>query len=343
MNLFFSPYTLRFKRPFSIAHGSRHSTSVVFIKIEHAGYIGYGEAAMPPYLGENHETAIRFLEKAKKIIAKFSTPFETETIVQEIDRIEKENTAAKASIDIALHDLLGKILNKPCHRIFQANSNIPLFTAYTIPIDEPKGLVQRIKDAEDYKLLKIKLGSANDKKQIEEIQKYTDKEFFVDVNEGWKDKYFALDMLHWLSERRCLFAEQPMPKEQIDEIAWLVEKSPVPIIADEAVKRLSDIENAKGVYNGINIKLMKCTGLSEALKMITFARKNKMKILLGCMSETSCGVSAASQIAHFADWIDLDGPLLIKEDYFKGVSFSRGEILLNDLPGIGVSPIKDVF
>lgn len=336
-------YNLKFKRPFSIAHGIRHSTPVMFTKIEYAGHVGYGEASMPPYLAENYKTAVRFFEKAKKVIANFSTPLEIEPILKEIDYIAKENTAAKASIDIALHDLWGKILNKPCHNIFQADQSFPLFTAYTIPIDGREGLLQRLQEAKDYKLLKIKLGSANDKKQIEEIQKHTDKEFFVDVNEGWKDKYFALDMMFWLAEKGCLFAEQPLPKEMIDEIAWLTEKSPIPIIADEAVRRLSDIEKAKGVYSGINIKLMKCAGLNEARKMITLARKNRMKLLLGCMSETSCGISAAAQIAPFFDWIDLDGPLLIKEDYFKGILFSNGEILLNNLPGIGAFPIKKIF
>src|SRR5258708_444156 len=134
-----------------------------------------------------------------------------------------------------------------------------------------------------------------------------------------------------------------MPKERIDETAWLTERSPVPIIADEAVKRLSDLEKAKGVYHGINIKLMKCTGLNEARKMISLARNFGMKIMLGCMSETSCGVSAAAQIAPLADWIDLDGPLLIKEDYFDGVKFSGGKIILNDQPGIGVRPVFPVL
>ncbi len=336
MKLSFTPQTLQFKRPFSIAHGSRDSTPVVFTKLEHKGFVGYGEASMPPYLGETHETVLKFLEKAKNALKEFSNPLEIDKILFAIDEIEKGNTAAKASVDIALHDLEGKIQNKSCHELFGADKIKNLFTAYTIPIDEPLGLAKRIEEAKEYKLLKIKLGSANDKKLIEEIRKHTDKEFFVDANEGWTDKHFALDMLSWLAEKKCLFAEQPMPKEMMDETAWLNERSPVPIIADEAVKRIMDIEKAKGVYSGINIKLMKCTGLNEAMKMISLARKYKMKILLGCMSETSCAVSAAAQLAPFADWIDLDGPLLIKEDYFEGIKFSEGKIILNDLPGIGV-------
>jgi L-alanine-DL-glutamate epimerase-like enolase superfamily enzyme len=343
MNLSFTEATLRFKRPFSIAHGSRHSTPVVFTKLEHNDFIGFGEASMPPYLKESHESVLRFLEKAKQLLLKFSNPLEIENILAEVDALDEENTAAKASIDIALHDLIGKILNQPCHKLFGVDKNKSLFTAYTIPIDKGKGIKERIQEAKDYWFLKIKLGSPNDKKLIEEIRKYTDKEFFVDVNEGWTDKYFALDMLHWLAEKKCLFAEQPLPKEMREEISWLTEKSPIPIIADEAIKRLSDIKNVKGIYHGINIKLMKCTGFNEARKMITLARKYGLKVLLGCMSESSCAVSAASQIASFADWIDLDGPLLIKEDFFQGVTFEKGRIILNELPGIGVLPLKDIF
>ena len=297
---------------------------------------------MPPYLGETHETVLKFLQRAKKVLAEFSDPLETENILSAVDKIETGSNAAKASVDIALQDLAGKMQNKSCHEIFGADKTKNLFTAYTIPIDNSTGIEKRIKEANDYKILKVKLGSADDKKLIEEIRKHTDKEIIVDANEGWTDKNFTLEMVHWLSEKKVSLVEQPMPKEMIEETAWLMEKSPLPIIADEAVKRLPDIENAKGVYNGINIKLMKCTGLNEAQKMISLARKYQMKILLGCMSETSCAVSAAAQIAPFADWIDLDGPLLIKEDYFEGVKFSEGKIILNDKPGIGVFPIASL-
>jgi L-alanine-DL-glutamate epimerase-like enolase superfamily enzyme len=342
LKLRFAPYTLKFKRPFSIAHGSRDSTPVVFTRLEHNGMFGYGEASMPPYLGENHDTVLGFLSKAEKIIQQFSDPNEIEIILSEIDKIEKGNIAAKASVDIALHDLVGKIKNKSYHEVFGADKQKNLFTAYTIPIDEPEGIFDRVNEAKDYKLLKVKLGSADDKKIIQEIRNHTDKKIIVDANEGWNDKYFALEMAHWLSERNVLFIEQPMPKENMDDTAWLTSQSPIPIIADEAVQRFSDLEKVKGVYSGINIKLMKCTGLNEAHKMILQARKYGMKIMIGCMSETSCGVSAAAQLAPLVDWIDLDGPLLIKEDYFDGVKFSEGKIILNDLPGIGVTPTSSL-
>ncbi len=143
-------------------------------------------------------------------------------------------------------------------------------------------------------------------------------------------------MIEWLSDKNVLLVEQPLPMESVDDIAWLNEKSPLPIIADEAVIRLEDISPAKDNYSGINIKLMKSTGLREALKMIKKAKELNMKIMLGCMTETSCSVTAAAHLSSLADWLDLDGPLLIKNDIFNGLSYSEGKIHLNELPGIGV-------
>lgn len=343
MKLRFIPKTLVFKRPFSIAHGSRHSTPVVFTRLEQEANYGYGEASMPPYLGEDHASVLSFLSKAEKIMQKFSANDPIEIILAAVDAIAEGNPAAKASVDIALHDLAGSVLKTPCHVLFGADNAQPLFTAYTIAIDEPEGIRLRVEEAREYKLLKVKLGSADDKKLILEIRKHTDKDLIVDANEGWHDKQAALDMILWLTEQNVRMVEQPMPKEMAEDISWLTSKSPIPIMADEAVKRLSDVEKAKGVYTGINIKLMKCTGLHEAQKMIKQARQYGMKVMIGCMSESSCGVSAAAQLAPLADWIDLDGPLLIKEDYFDGVKFSEGRIVLNDLPGIGVRSRTALF
>lgn len=343
MKLSFVPKSLKFRRPFSIAHGSRDSTPVVFARLEQDGFFGYGEASMPPYLGESHGSVLAFLKRAGSVLENFQVSDDVGAILSEIDAIDKGNTAAKACIDIALHDLLGKTKNLPCHVMFGADKSKPVFTAYTIPMDEPEGIRARVEEAKEYRLLKIKLGSANDKKIIEEIRRHTDQDMIVDANEGWPEKHTALDMIQWLAERNVRMVEQPMPKGQTEDLAWLTSKSPVPVIADEGVQRLTDLEKIKGVYSGINIKLMKCTGLHEAQKMITAARQYGMKIMLGCMSESSCGVSAAAQLAPFADWVDLDGPLLIQEDYFDGVQFSEGRIMLNDLPGIGATPVSGLY
>ena len=161
----------------------------------------------------------------------------------------------------------------------------------------------------------------------------------VDANQGWNNKEKALEMCHWLSERNCLFVEQPMDKKAIDDTAWLRERSPLPIIADEFLQRLPDVKRAAQCYDGINIKLMKSTGLHEAYQMAVLARALGMKVMLGCMTETSCAVSAASQLAPLADWADLDGNLLIANDIFDGMKIVDGKVTIPDRPGIGVIPV----
>src|SRR5690606_33485503 len=171
------------------------------------------------------------------------------------------------------------------------------------------------------------------------IREMTDKPLCVDINQGWTDRQKALDMAHWLKEKGIVFLEQPMPKEQVDDNAWLTEHSPMPTVGDEAVQRLDDVLKAHKVYNGINIKLMKCTGMREAHKMLTLGKALGMKIMFGCMTETSCAVSAAAQLAPMADWADLDGNLLISNDIYKGMEIINGKVTLNELPGIGIRKI----
>jgi len=197
-------------------------------------------------------------------------------------------------------------------------------------------LKEKVKEASDFKLLKIKLGSYNDREIIESICSVTDTPISVDVNQGWKNKEEALDMILWLNEKGVVFVEQPMPGEMKEETAWLTQNSPVPIIADEAVQRLEDVDKCAGVYSGINIKLMKCTGLREANKMIARAKEKQLKVMIGCMTETSCAISAAAQLSPRVDWADLDGNLLVSNDPFTGVQIVDGKITLNDAPGIGI-------
>ena len=334
MKLTFKPYTLELKHVFTIAVNSRTTTPVMLTQIEHEGIIGYGEASMPPYLGESHETASMFLSKVN--LNQFNDPFDLENILIYVDSVAEKNTAAKASIDIALHDLIGKLLNKPWYSIWGFDKHKTPNTSFTIGIDTPEVIKQKVKEAEIYKILKIKLGGENDKVMIETILSLTDKPLTIDANQGWRDKHFALDIINWLNEKNVEFIEQPMPKDQIDDIAWLTEHSPLPIIGDESIQRIPDVIKAYGVFSGINIKLMKCTGLREAHKMLLLARSLGMKVMIGCMTETSCGISAASQLSPMVDWADLDGNLLIKNDPYEGTKVIDGKLMLNDRPGIGL-------
>lgn len=328
------PYELKFKHPFSIASGTRENTPVIYVELEHDGLTGYGEAALPPYLPESPQSVIDFLSQLG--LNKFSLNEGKDKILDYVFSVSEKDYAAKAAIDMALHDIEGKFLNKPCYETFGLNkTNCPLNT-YTIGMDSPKVILEKIKEAENFQLLKVKLGGPFDKLIIETIRKETDKAICVDANQGWVDKDFALDMIFWLKEQGAVFVEQPLTKENFEDCCWLKEKSPLPIIADESVQTLNDIEKTKDAFHGINIKLMKCGGIREAMKMIKKAKGLGMKILLGCMSESSCGVSAAAQLAPLADWTDLDGPLLISNDPFTGITYSDGKIVLNDLPGNGV-------
>lgn len=337
LKLRFKPYTLNLKHVFTLSNSSRTTTPVVLTEIECDGKIGYGEASMPPYLGESHETVLKFLSKVD--LSKFDDPFEMENILNYVDEIEPGNKAAKASVDIALHDLVGKMLNQPWYRIWGFDPSKTPNTSFTIGIDTPEVIRQKVKEADPYKILKVKLGRETDKMMIETIRQITDKPICVDVNQGWKDRQFALDMAHWLHEKGIVFIEQAMPKEQIDDNAWLTERSPIPTMADEAVQRLDDVMNAYKVYSGINIKLMKSTGMREAHKMLILAKALKMKVMIGCMTETSCAISAAAQLAPMADWADLDGALLINNDVYKGMEVINGKIILSTLPGIGIRKI----
>ena len=197
-------------------------------------------------------------------------------------------------------------------------------------------MIEKVAEAESFKILKVKLNGENDKNIISEIRNITNKPIVVDVNQGWKNKYLALEMIFWLKDNNVLFVEQPMPKNNLDAAAWLFERSPLPIFADESIQRYEDMDAVKDCFHGINIKLMKCTGMQEAYKMIKKARELKLQLLIGCMSETSCAVSAAAQLSPLVDFADLDGPLLIANDLFKGIKFLDGKITLNELPGIGL-------
>ena len=339
MKLSWKPYELQLKHAFNISTYSRKTTPVVLTTIEYDGLVGYGEASLPPYLGETQASVIEFLKKVD--LSGFSNPLELEEIIHYIDSIAENNTAAKASVDIALHDLAGKIIGKPWHQLWGLKKeNVP-DTTFTIGIDTDEVVRQKVREVEgQFKILKVKLGGTEDKRMVETIRSVTALPLAVDANQGWKDKHQALDMILWLKEKGIVMIEQPMPKYNLDSIARLTEESPLPIFADESVQRLRDVERMKGVFSGINIKLMKCTGMREAWQMRNLAQALGMKVMIGCMTETSCAISAAAQLAPGLDFADLDGALLIQNDAFEGATLQNGKIIATDFPGIGIKPLN---
>ena len=331
----FFPYELKLRHVFTVATYSRTTTPDVQVEITYDGVTGYGEASMPQYLGQTVQSVTAFLQKVD--LSQFNDPFQLEDILAYVDSLSPGDTAAKAAVDIALHDLVGKLLGAPWYKIWGLNKDKAPSTTFTIGIDTADVVKQKTREcANQFNILKVKLGRENDKEMIETIRSVTDLPIAVDINQGWKDKEKAIDEIFWLKEHGIVMVEQPMPKELRDDIAWLTEKSPLPIFADEAIQRLKDIKNVAGAYSGINIKLMKCTGMHEAWKMLNYARALGMKVMVGCMTETSCAVSAAAQLSPAVDFADLDGNLLISNDRFKGMEVMKGKITLPDRPGIGV-------
>jgi L-alanine-DL-glutamate epimerase-like enolase superfamily enzyme len=339
--LSFLPYDLKLRHTFTLANSSRKNTPAMLTRLEIDGVVGYGEASMPPYLGESIETATRFLSSLD--LNQFHDPFQIDSILQYVDSIMRGNTAAKASVDIALHDLVGKLMKQPWYKIWGFDPSNTPNTSFTIGIDTPEVVRQKVAEAAPYKILKVKMGLASDREMIETIRSVTNKPICVDVNQGWTDRVKALEMIYWLKENGVVLVEQPMPKTAIDDMAWLTQNSPLPTVADESVQRLPDVIKAYGVYNGINIKLMKCTGMREAHQMVTLAQSLGMKVMIGCMTETSCAISAAAQLSPKADWADIDGNLLITNDPYAGMQIKDGKITLNDDSGIGIKIVEKVF
>ena len=336
LQLKFFPYELQLRHTFTVASYSRTTTPDVQVEISWEGVTGYGEASMPQYLGQTVESVCGFLSRVD--LSQFKDPFLMEDILDYVDSLSPVDSAAKAAVDIALHDLVGKLLGAPWYKLWGFNPAKAPSTTFTIGIDTPDVVrAKTLEAAGKFNILKVKVGLDTDAQMIETIRSVTSVPLAVDANQGWKDRSKALDEIFWLKEQGVVLVEQPLPVSSLDDTAWLTERSPLPIIADESCQRLTDIQRLAGAFSGINIKLMKCTGMREAWKMVSAARALGMKVMIGCMTETSCAVSAAAQLSPAVDFADLDGNLLISNDRFSGVRVVDGRLTLPDKPGIGIT------
>jgi len=337
MKLTYQAYKLKLKHPFKLAYGTRTDTDIVLVELDHEGHVGYGEASLPPYLSESTKSVGQFLDE---IDTERLDPMLFPGTVRYVDGLDDDNNAAKAAVDIALHDLRGKMEGKTLAELMGIDVSKSSASSFTIGMSTLEEMEAKLSDAEDYPMIKLKIGSDDDKMLINRFLDCSIKPFCVDVNQGWNDKEHALEMVYWLTEKGALFVEQPLPVEMVDETAWVTEQSGIPIIADESVKRLGDMAALKGVFNGVNIKLMKSSGIFEALKMIEESRQMGLKVLVGCMAESSCAVTAAASLAPLADWADLDGPALITNDPFDGVKMVNDLLLLPEGPGLGITKVN---
>ncbi len=238
---------------------------------------------------------------------------------------------------MAVMDWVGHKLGIPLYRLWGLDPDKTPITSFSIGIDTPEVVRQKVQEAADFPILKVKVGRDNDEEILAAVRQVTDCPLRVDANEGWRDKEVALEKIRWLQSVGVELIEQPLPANMLGETAWLRRQVDIPIIADEAVKRAEDIPKLAGAYDGINIKLMKAGGIQEALRMIHVARALGMKVMLGCMIASSVAISAAAQLSPLVDYADLDGHLLIANDPFTGVKVPAGKLILNDRPGLGVS------
>ena len=320
MKMTFFPYELKLRHVFTVATYSRTTTPDVQVEIEYEGVTGYGEASMPPYLGETVESVMNFLKKVN--LEQFSDPFQLEDILSYVDSLSPKDTAAKAAVDIALHDLVGKLLGAPWYKIWGLNKEKTPSTTFTIGIDTPDVVRAKTKECAGlFNILKVKLGRDNDKEMIETIRSVTDLPIAVDANQGWKDRQYALDMIHWLKEKGIVMIEQPMPKEQLDDIAWVTQQSPLLVFADESLQRLGDVAALKGAFTGINIKLMKCGGLYNALKIVSAAEGYGVEGMLGCMLEAK--ISRSDLVIALGGGVIGDLAGFAASSYLRGVRLVR--------------------
>ncbi len=302
------------------------------------GVTGLGEGAPIVRYKESAESARQAVEAVRGLLTS-ADPWQFSKLMAEVFRRVKGQYAAKAAIDIALMDWVGRKLGVPLYRYFGLDERDAPVTTFSIGIATPEITRQKVREAEPFPILKIKVGLDTDEATMEAVRSVTKKPLRVDANEGWKDKEEAVRKINWLESQGVELIEQPMPAAMQEETRWVRSRVHIPIIADEACLHPADIPRLADAYDGVNIKLMKCGGILEAFRMIQIARSLGLKTMLGCMIESSIGVTAAAHLSPLVDYADLDGNLLIANDPYSGVLVREGKLILPDRSGLGLKPI----
>jgi L-alanine-DL-glutamate epimerase-like enolase superfamily enzyme len=323
--------SLALAEEFGIARGSRTTQAVVQVELEHEGLIGRGEAAPVYYRGESVDTATAFLADAGGRLG--DDPFALEEILGG----PAGDAAGRAALDAALHDWIGRRLGTPVWRLLGLARRAPV-TSYTIGLDTLEGTRERARGASGYRALKVKVGGAEDLARLEAVRAESDAPLRVDANEGWTLEE-ARDLVPALVELGVELIEQPFPAADLDSFRALRELEPhPPLVVDEGCHDLGDVAGCAEYADAINVKLAKCGGLREALRMVHAARALGLGVMLGCMIESELGIAPAAQIASLADWVDLDGHLLLADRPFWGLELDDGRVLPSEWPGLGVEP-----
>jgi L-alanine-DL-glutamate epimerase-like enolase superfamily enzyme len=327
--------TLRTTHPFVIARGGQSDHRTVWVRLTDAeGNEGWGEAAPSKYYGETAESVLAALQVYGSMLP--DDPFQLEEAERRWENKLRGNAAARAALSAALHDLVGKRLDVPLFRMWGLDPCAAPPSTFTIGLDTPERIGAKVQEAAQYPILKVKLGTDRDLEILRAIRQATDKEIRVDANCGWTVKR-ALRMLPVLDEFGVTVLEQPLVPHDLDGLAAVTAQADIPVIADESCLTAVDIPPLVGKVDGINIKLAKCGGLREALRMIAVARAHGLMVMVGCMIESSLGITAAAHFTPLVDIVDLDGAALLADDPFTGATIEQGQVRLPSGPGLGVS------
>jgi len=326
-------HTLQLKHAFTISRGSRNKVDSIIVSLHHNGFTGLGEATANPYYGTTADIIGQDLERLNDFLRtySFSTP---EKLWQEVAPKLENNSFALCALDMAAHDLYGKIKAQPLYKIWGLDLNKLPISNFTIGIDEIDVMKEKMEET-PWPIYKIKLGTSNDLEIVKSLRKATNALFRVDANGDW-DASQCISFSKEFKNLNVEFLEQPLPANASKEAQLEVFKhSHLPIIADESCITEKDVEKCHGLYHGVNIKLMKCGGITPAKRMIAKAKTLGMKVMIGCMTESSVGISAISQLTPLLDYVDMDGAMLLSNDPASGVILENGKILMSENPGIG--------
>ena len=329
MKLHWEPITLELKTTFRVAHGASDQRHNVLVYLDD----GVGEAAAVPYYGETQQGILKYLQAVSEL---GDDPFDIDDV---LSKRPAGSRAARSAIDQALHDLWGKKLGQPLYKLFGLNPDKLPLTSFTIGIDEPEVMAEQAR-ALSYPIIKIKLGSEKDEAIVAAIRNVTNAKLLVDVNAGWSREQ-ALYIVPRLVDYDLELVEQPLAVDDVEGYFWLKDKLHaqnvhIPIFADETAKTSHDVVKLAAAIDGVVVKTMKSEGIREALRMIHTARAHDMQVMLGCFVESSVGVTAAAHLAPLCDYADLDGPLLIKNDPYRGLTYEGAKLTLPEGAGIGV-------
>lgn len=331
------PVDLKLTTPFRISRGVQAISSNVIVQINANDYTGYGEASPSEYYGESVETVLACISMFAGNLG--DDPFLIEDILERLDEIIRLHPSAKAAVDMALYDLIGKMLGVPLYKLLGLNPKRTPHTSFTIGIDTPNNMAKKALVARDYPILKVKVGTKNDLAIIKAIRDVSPAIIRVDANTGWTPKE-AIKMINALAPYNIEFVEQPVPAHDLAGLKLIRENVPIPIIADESCVTVEDIPGLAGCVDGVNLKLMKSNGITAVLKMIHVARAHNLRIMLGCMIESSLAITAAAHLTPLVDYADLDGNLLIDNDPYEGVKVVNGKLELPDAPGLGIRAVQ---